>query len=137
MRWLLLLFLILPALEIGVFIWVGDMIGPWWVVALIIITGMLGIMIARQQGFETWNRARQAIQLGQAPTEYIIDGICIFIGGVFLFAPGFITDIAGFMFVLPITRGWFRYFVIRFIGRIIERNGGIFRRLYKIKSSWF
>src|SRR5690625_5265332 len=128
MRWLLLLFLILPALEIGVFIWVGDMIGPWWVVGLIIITGMLGIMIARQQGFEAWNRARQAIHLGQAPTEYIIDGICIFIGGVFLFAPGFITDIPGFTLVLPMTRGWFRYFIMRFIERAIDRNWVIFRR---------
>src|SRR5699024_7054678 len=129
MRWLLLLFLILPALEIGVFIWVGDMIGPWWVVALIIITGMLGIMIARQQGFEKWNRARQAIQLGQAPTEYIIDGFCIFIGGVFLFASVIIIDIAGFMFVLPITRGYFRYFIMRFIERDIDRNWVIYRRL--------
>src|SRR5699024_12066933 len=89
MRWLLVLFLVLPALEIGVFIWAGGMIGPWWVVALILLTGILGVMITKQQGMETWQLGRKAINEAQQPTEYIINGICIFIGGVFLLTPDF------------------------------------------------
>lgn len=122
MRWLILLFLILPALEIGVFIWIGGMIGPGWVVFLIILTGLLGITIAKREGLGTLYRIRQSIQLGQAPTGYLIDGIAIFIGGVFLFAPGFITDIIGFALVIPLTRSWFKVLIIMMIKRMINNR---------------
>lgn len=128
MRWLLLLFLVLPALEIGVFIWMGGIIGPWWVVGLILVTGILGVMIAKQQGLETWHRARQAINSGQPPTEYIINGICIFVGGVFLFTPGFITDAVGFILVIPVTRGFVKHMMINTIKRMIDKNKIIYRR---------
>lgn len=128
MRWLLVLFLVLPALEIGVFIWAGGMIGPWWVVGLILLTGILGVMITKQQGMETWQRGRQAINEGQPPTEYIINGICIFIGGVFLFTPGFITDIVGFMLVIPVTRDIFKHIIMNVVKRMIAKNKIIYRR---------
>src|SRR5699024_90663 len=82
MRFIILALLIIPALEIGVFIWAGSIIGPWWVVGLILLTGFIGIAIAKQQGMETWFRARQAINMGQPPAEEIVDGISIFIGAV-------------------------------------------------------
>lgn len=62
MRWLLLALLVLPAMEIGVFIWIGGIIGPWWVVGLILLTGIVGVTIARNQGVETWNRAQQSMR---------------------------------------------------------------------------
>lgn len=128
MRRLLLLLLLLPALEIGVFIWAGARIGPWWVVALIIITGLAGLMIAKREGLETWHRVQQSINAGQTPVEHLADGICILIGGILLFSPGFITDTAGFILVIPITRGWFKRIVLRFIKRLIEGNQFIFHR---------
>src|SRR5699024_5398787 len=79
-------------------------IGPWWVVALIILTGMAGVTIAKQQGAATWYQAKRDMYAGKVPTIHILNGICIFIGGVFLFTPGFITDIVGFILVLPWTR---------------------------------
>lgn len=128
MKWLLLLFIILPALEIGVFIWVGGMIGPWWVIGLIILTGMLGVFIAKQQGLETWQRAREAINNGYPPTEYIVNGICIFIGGVLLFSPGFITDTLGFILILPFTRDLFKGLIMQNIKRMMSKNTIIYRR---------
>lgn len=128
MRWLLLLFIILPALEIGVFIWVGGIIGPWWVVALILLTGFLGVYIAKLQGLETWRRARQAINAGNPPTEQIVDGICIFIGGVLLFSPGFITDIMGFSLVVPGTRNILKHFIVRGLKKMVGNNTVIYRR---------
>lgn len=128
MKWLLLLFIILPALEIGVFIWIGGIIGPLWIVGLIILTGIVGVFIAKQQGLETWQRARKAINSGYPPTEHIIDGICIFIGGVLLFSPGFITDTLGFMLVLPLTRNLFKGLIIRNIKRMMSKNTIIYRK---------
>ncbi|WP_339228368.1 FxsA family protein [Oceanobacillus sp. FSL K6-2867] len=108
MRWLFLLLLFVPAMEIGVFIWIGGMVGPWWVVSIIILTGALGILLAKRQGMDTWKRAQLRISKGQAPTEELMDGLCILIGSVFLLAPGFITDTVGLILVLPFTRKLFK-----------------------------
>src|SRR5690625_6180363 len=95
MRWLLLALLIVPALELGIFIWLGGIVGPWWIVTLIILSGILGISFAKKQGSEVWKQAQQSMNNGQMPTKYIVDGICIFIGAILLFAPGIITDLIG------------------------------------------
>ncbi|WP_047981612.1 FxsA family protein [Ornithinibacillus contaminans] len=128
MRWLLLAFLIIPAAEIAVFIWAGGIIGPWWVVFLILLTGLIGVTLAKKEGVQTWNRAQQAMQYGQVPTREILDGICIFIGGVFLFSPGFITDITGFLLVLPWTRDIMKLFLQKIMKKMIDSNVVTFRR---------
>lgn len=103
-RWLLLLIIILPALEIGLFIWVGGQIGPWWVVALIFLTGIIGAWLAKYQGLETFYRAQQSMAQGIFPEEQIFDGLCILLGGLLLLSPGFITDAIGLLLLLPFTR---------------------------------
>lgn len=128
MRWLLLALLIVPALEISIFVWAGGYIGPWWVVFLILLTGIVGVTIAKQQGTETWIRARQSMQQGHVPAIEIVDGICIFVGAVFLFTPGFITDTIGFLLVLPWTRVPFRRLVQRFLKEKIQTGTFIFRK---------
>lgn len=128
MRWLLLAFLIIPALEIGVFIWVGGIVGPWWVVMLIILSGIIGITLAKQQGYDTWIRARQSMNNGQVPTAQIIDGICILVGAVLLFAPGFITDIVGLLLVIPLTRNPFRQMLLKWIQLKVSRGRIIYRK---------
>jgi UPF0716 protein FxsA len=128
MRWLLLSMLLLSGLEIGMFIWVGGMIGPWWVALLIILTGIIGVSLAKQQGVETWNKAQLSMRNGSAPTPYIIDGICILIGGIFLFTPGFITDIAGFILVIPYTRAPFKAYIGKLITKMNSKNTIIYRK---------
>ncbi|RDW21585.1 FxsA family protein [Oceanobacillus chungangensis] len=127
MRWLILALLLIPAAEIGVFIWLGSMIGPWWVVFFILFTGIAGVAIAKRQGTDTWNRARLMISQGQPPGEAMIDGICIFIGSILLFSPGFISDILGIVLVLPFTRRPIKWWVYHFLKRKIE-NGTIIHR---------
>lgn len=124
MRWLLLAFLIVPALEIGIFVWAGGIIGPWWVVAIILLTGLIGIMLARYQGMETLARAQRSMNKGQAPTSEIIDGIAIFVGAVFLFAPGFLTDFIGLLLVFPWTRVIFKTSIIGLLRRFINKGKG-------------
>jgi len=128
MRWLLLAFLIVPALEIGVFIWVGGSIGAWGVVSLILLTGIVGVVFARIQGLETWNRALHLMRSGQAPTAELIDGICILVGGVLLVAPGFITDLIGLILVLPFTRAPFKVALMRWLTWKMSKGKIIFRK---------
>lgn len=115
-------------MEIGLFIWAGGIIGPWWVVLLIMLTGIVGVMIAKKQGAQTWNRARLSMNNGQVPAEEIIDGICIFVGAVFLFTPGFITDTVGFFLVLPGTRNPFKNLIRAFIKNRLNNATIIYRK---------
>ncbi|ASK62985.1 membrane protein FxsA [Virgibacillus phasianinus] len=128
MRWLIIALLIIPALEIGIFVWAGGIIGPWWIVFLIMLTGFVGVFIAKRQGVETWNRARLSMNSGHVPAEEIIDGICIFVGAVFLFTPGFITDTVGFLLVLPFTRNPFKNLLRAFIKHRMNNATIIYRK---------
>lgn len=128
MRWLLLAFLLIPALEIGVFIWAGGVIGPWSVVAVIILTGILGVALAKQQGMETWKKAQLSMQYGIVPTEQVIDGLCILLGGLLLVTPGFITDIIGLILILPFTRYPIKLQIEKFLRWLINRQTIVFRR---------
>ncbi|MFC4403683.1 FxsA family protein [Gracilibacillus xinjiangensis] len=103
-RWIFIAILVMPALEIGVMIWAGGQVGPWWVVLLIVLTGIAGAWLAKKQGLETVRKAQQAMQMGQSPQEEIFDGLCILIGGIVLLTPGFITDAFGFVLLIPSTR---------------------------------
>lgn len=104
MIWLILLFVIIPALEIGIFIWTGSRIGVLPVVLIIIFTGIAGIALVKQQGLETLRKMQLSMQQSEPPGEHILDGLCILVGGVFLLAPGFFTDLLGFILVIPWTR---------------------------------
>src|SRR5699024_6735799 len=73
-------------------------------VLLILLTGLIGIALVKQQGIETWKKVQFSIYNQEPPGDHILDGISILIGGVFLLAPGFFTDLLGFLLVLPCTR---------------------------------
>lgn len=128
MRWVLLSLLVIPLLEIFIFIWAGGKIGAWWVVGLILITGVVGIAAVKQQGAETLQRARANMERGQPPTMELIDGLCILLGAVFLITPGFLTDTIGFILVLPWTRRLFKKKLQHLIAHIFQRGVFIYRR---------
>lgn len=128
MHWLLLAILIIPAIEIGVFIWIGGLTSPWFVITMIILTGIVGAWLAKLQGLETWRRARLAMNIGQVPGREIIDGICILIGAIFLMAPGFITDIVGFLLLIPLTRNFFTNQLQKLLKRMFDRRIYFFRK---------
>ncbi|MEQ6377783.1 FxsA family protein [Bacillaceae bacterium S4-13-58] len=121
-RWLLLFILVVPACEIGIFVWAGGIIGPWWVIALIILTGILGAYLAKVQGIETLTRARASLSYGQIPQEEIIDGICILVGAVVLLTPGFITDAIGFLLLFPVTRRPIKIWMKQIIRKMLDRG---------------
>lgn len=124
MRYILLLLIIVPALEIGLLVLSGQAFGLIPTVLLIITTGILGAYLAKKQGMETLRKAQQDMQYGQLPGDAIIDGLCILVGGVVLLTPGFITDAIGFLLLLPPTRRMFKPFIYRLFKRWIN-NGNV------------
>ncbi|QAS53958.1 FxsA family protein [Halobacillus litoralis] len=121
-RWLLLFILIVPALEIGLLIWAGSYIGPWWVILLIISTGVLGAWLAKQQGLETIRNLQRSMSEGQMPKDALLDGACILVGGAVLLTPGFITDAVGFLLLIPTTRAPIKLFVKRAIEKALQKG---------------
>ncbi|WP_226583661.1 FxsA family protein [Halobacillus litoralis] len=121
-RWLLLFILIVPALEIGLLIWAGNWFGPWWVILLIISTGVLGAWLAKQQGLETINNVQRSVQQGQMPQTALLDGACILVGGAVLLTPGFITDAIGFILLLPATRAPVKRLLERGIQKAMKKG---------------
>ncbi|MBB6452087.1 UPF0716 protein FxsA [Salirhabdus euzebyi] len=103
-RVLFVLIVVLSALEIGVFVWLGNLFSVWFVIFGIIFTGLLGAYLAKKQGVEALNRAREQMNYGNFPREEIFDGLSIFVGAILLFTPGFITDTIGFILLFPFTR---------------------------------
>ena len=101
---LFLLFAILPIIEITVLMSVGEQIGGWNTVAIVIITALAGSYLVRQQGLSTLLHAQQKMQTGNIPGQELAEGLLLVIAGVLLVTPGFITDGLGFLLCLPMTR---------------------------------
>ncbi|RKZ87937.1 MAG: exlusion protein FxsA [Candidatus Parabeggiatoa sp. nov. 1] len=103
-RSLLLLFIIVPILEIYLLITVGSFIGVLPTVLLVILTAILGTYLLRIQGLATMQKMQNTLQQGQLPAEALFEGILLLLGGALLLTPGFFTDTVGFMCLIPSVR---------------------------------
>lgn len=104
-RLILVLFLLLPFLEIATFIWIGGQIGILATLASIIIAAGLGIVIIRWQGIGLLMDSRQMLQRGEIPTRQFFDGMLLAFAGLLFILPGFLSDLVGFLLLLPPVRG--------------------------------
>jgi UPF0716 protein FxsA len=117
---LILLFIIVPIAELAVIIQVGEQIGVWWTIAILVADSILGSMLMRSQGRAAWRRFNVALQSGRPPAREVLDGVLVIFGGALLLTPGFITDIFGLVFLLPPTRALVRRVLVRrFADRMI------------------
>jgi UPF0716 protein FxsA len=117
---LVVLFITVPILELFVILQIGQEIGPWWTIGLLIAASILGSMLMRTQGRAVWRRFNEAMQAGRPPAREVLDGVLIIFGGALLLTPGFVTDIVGLTFLLPPTRAVLRRLLVRrFAGRMI------------------
>ena len=107
----LLLFLMIPVLEVIVFIQAGSVIGVLNTLLLTILTAVIGMTLLRKQGFETLRRAQSKTSRGEAPLTEMFDGLCLFAAGLLLLTPGFVTDTVGFLLFLPPFRALMRGYV--------------------------
>jgi UPF0716 protein FxsA len=117
---LLLLFILVPIIELVLLIQIGQWIGTVPTIALIILTGALGAMLVRRQGIEVMARMRGELQTGQLPTEAIFDGAIILVAGAFLVTPGILTDTVGFLCLIPSTRRFIKKQIRQRIERAIQ-----------------
>ncbi|RUM86101.1 MAG: FxsA family protein [Candidatus Thioglobus sp.] len=109
------LFVIVTLLEIYVLVSVGESIGGFSTILLVIITALIGSTLLKQQGWSTMAKAQNAIANGQTPAFEMMEGVVILISGVLLLTPGFITDAVGLLGLMPWSRAYF-------IDRILRKN---------------
>jgi UPF0716 protein FxsA len=98
---LLLLFTIVPLVELFLLVKLGTVVGVGPTVALVIFTGILGAWLARQQGLGVLRRLSEDLAKGRLPAEALIDGLLILIAGAVLLTPGLLTDALGFLLLVP------------------------------------
>jgi UPF0716 protein FxsA len=107
------LFLIVPLLEIALLIQVGEVIGVWNTIALLIVISVAGAVLAKREGMAVWRRFRAALERGQVPSTEILDGVLVIFAGALLLTPGFITDILGISLLLPPSRAVVRRALVK------------------------
>lgn len=121
-RWIVVVLIVVPAIEIWGLLTVGQLIGGLQTFLLILLTGFIGAFLARREGQRVLMDARLQLQSGQLPALPIIDGLCIFAGGLLLLTPGFFTDTVGFLLVLPFTRWTIRGWVMALLRNWISKG---------------
>ncbi len=115
---LIILFTVIPVIELAVLIKIGGIIGTFKTVAIILITGIWGAALAKSQGFIVLRRIKENMAAGIAPTEELYDGAIILVGGALLLTPGFVTDFLGLFLLIPQTR----YFVKKYLKIWIKKK---------------
>jgi len=104
LRFLFILFAVLPILEIALLVNVGSVIGGWNTIGLVILTAFIGAYFVKREGISTLQTAQAKMQRNEVPGKELVEGLMLVVAGVLLVTPGFITDIIGFMFALPGSR---------------------------------
>lgn len=114
---LLIAFILVPIAEIYVLIQVGQVIGAWWTVLLLIADSIFGSWLLKREGAKAWTAFRVALGEGRMPATELADGILIVVGGTLMISPGFITDVFGMVLILPLTRPLGRRLLARVLAR--------------------
>lgn len=112
---LALAFVVIPIIEIYVVIQVGQVIGAWWTIALLLLDGLIGSWLVKREGGRAWAALRTALHQGRMPAREIADGSLILIAGTLMLTPGFVSDIVGIFLILPLTRPMARRVLTRFV----------------------
>jgi UPF0716 protein FxsA len=127
-RWLWLVglaFLVVPILEVAVIIAVGRVIGAWPTVLLLLAESALGAWLVRREGGRTWDALREALRTGRMPSRQLTDAGLVLVGGTLLLTPGFVTDLVGFFFLVPVTRPLARRLLERAVARRLVGAAGV------------
>lgn len=128
LRILVAILIIVPTIEIWGLITAGRAFGWEITLLLVIATGVIGAWLARRQGLQVFQLAQHQLQQGKIPGEAILDGICIFAGGLVLLTPGFFTDAMGFLLLIPYTRGIAKIWIKKWLWKLAENGNFIYFR---------
>jgi UPF0716 protein FxsA len=111
------LFVVVQIIEIWLLIQVGQAIGGWQTLLLLVLDSLLGAWLLRREGRRTWRAFRLALEERRVPAREVADGVLVIIGGTLLITPGFLSDIVGLLFLLPPTRAAIRPVLTRLFAR--------------------
>ena len=115
---LLLLFLLVPVVELYLLIKVGGVIGAFPTVVLVVLTAVIGAALARHQGLATLQRLQATMARGEAPALEMFEGVLLLAGALLLLTPGFLTDLLGFACLIPVTRRALAFRVLQRFTRV-------------------
>ena len=117
----MILLLLVPVAEIAVFVQVGSRIGAGMTVLLVVVSAVVGVWLVRRQGLATATRVQAMVARGESPALGMLEGLALLAAGVLLVIPGFLTDIAAFVLLIPpLRRG-----IIRLYLRQARLEGGV------------
>jgi UPF0716 protein FxsA len=116
---LILLFTVVPLVELFILIKIGGQIGAFNTVLLVVMTAVLGILLARLEGLRTLQQIQSSLSQGRIPAEELIDGVLIFTGGILLITPGVLTDLFALVLLFPYTRMHFKRWLRRRFDRMV------------------
>lgn len=126
---LLLIFVGIPLLELALLIWIGNNLGFWYTMAAVIATGVLGATLAKLEGLRVVHQIRSELLQGRMPVGRLLDGFLVLVGGITLLTPGFLTDLLGFLLLVPVTRAGFKHFLRRRLERMAQTRSVEFTML--------
>lgn len=112
---LLLLFTLVPALELYLLLQIGQWLGPGTTVLIILVTGAVGAWMAKREGINVLKRLSEELSRGMPPAQQLAEGVCVVCGGLLLVTPGVVTDLTGFLLILPVTRPACARLLIQFL----------------------
>ena len=115
MKWLALIFILVPVLEIGILLWSGNTFGLFPTIMIILGTGILGAYLAKKQGLKAIRDVQIQMKNFQAPGDAMVNAVFVFAGGLLLLSPGFVTDLFGFLFFFSPSRELFKPLVYKWI----------------------
>lgn len=126
---LFLLFAVVPFLEIYTLVSMGQAIGTWPTIAMVLLTAAAGAYLAKMQGLATMMKIRNSLNMGLMPAEELLDGVLIALASIVLILPGFLTDVCGLILLLPGPRNAFKRWLRRKFDEW-RQNPGVQIRFY-------
>jgi UPF0716 protein FxsA len=118
MGWLALAFLVVPFVELFVLIQVGQVVGVWWTILLVLLVSVAGSWLVKREGWAAWRRITTRVQTGEVPGADLVDGGLILLAGALMLTPGFVTDVVALLLLFPGTRVVVRRVALK---KLVER----------------
>jgi len=124
LTWVLVIaFVVVPILEIYVLIQVGQVIGAWWTILLLVLDSIFGAWLMKREGSRAFRSLSEALGSGRMPARELADGMLILAGGLLMLSPGFVTDVFGILLILPFTRPVGRRVLTRLVAARLLAGG--------------
>ncbi|WP_334075880.1 MULTISPECIES: FxsA family protein [Paenibacillus] len=119
-KWIAVFIVVVPLVEFWGYVWVGERLGVGKTIFLTLATSVIGLLMMQFEGRKLMADAKSQMIGNQIPGKMMIEGLCVFGGGILLLIPGFVTDAIGFTMVFPLTRPLYRLLLMKWIGKKIK-----------------